>query len=284
MKRFLSIFFTLAFSGSLVCMSQDKQKMEPLKQMQFAQKVLAQGKQEEALTLFKQIANSTDPAFQLYVSMAEYNIGNVYYQRNDFDSAILWYRKGAMRNNANAQHNLAVTLRDRNSNTADSAEKKRAMTEAKVWLEIAALQGDATACNTLGVMYGQESQTAGTEDAKKESLLSAIHCFKKATELESSAGNKILSSEQNRIIFEEVQDDDHAIVDAYNNLGMVYKALYSLESDLWLQEQFIDKSIEAYSQALKRGSLKSQNEIQILQPMKERLCRSRIARSLSTRN
>lgn len=285
MKRFLlALSCIIAFGGTIQSMSQEKAEWDAFKRAQLATKAVADGKQDEALRMFMEIANSKDPHFQKYVPMMEYNIGLVYYERNDFDSAICWFRKGAMRFNPNAQHNLAVALRDKNKNRPDSDEKERDITEAKVWLECGMLQGDATACNTLGIMYAQKAEAALTQAGRKQSLLEAIPYFKKAIELKSSTNTKILSSASNMVVFEQVEDDDHASVDAYNNLGVIYHALSALESDPWLEEQLIDKALEAYEQALNRKSKSAARQIQILRPIKERLRESRMRRNVSAHN
>ena len=226
--------------------------------------------EDEALRLFTLAACDNS-------SIAQYNLGALHLSKNEYDLAIMWLRKAAIQNNPNAQYNLAVALIDKNKNTSDSEQRNRELLEAKVWLEIAILNGDATACNTLGIVYVEESKVAENAEEQMIGIRIAIKCFEKALELEPSIGKNIK--------FGEVKGDHVVLIQANKNLGATHEFLSRLEADPWKKEQLIDKSLEYHAQALQRGDLVvAPAAIHRIQPIKEGLRSARIARSLAAKN
>ena len=94
------------------------------------------------------------------------NIGNCYNEKKEYTQAVYWYRKAAEQGYALAQHNLGVQYATGRGVAEDQAK-------AVYWFRKAAEQGDALAQHNLGVCYATGNGVA--EDQAK-----AVYWYRKA--------------------------------------------------------------------------------------------------------
>ncbi len=116
-----------------------------------------------------------------YMSSEEqYQIGKEYYEQQDYDEAIKWFRKAAERGDAKGQNVLGVMYENGQGVPQDYAE-------AIKWFRKAAEQGDANGQNNLGIMY--ENGHGVPEDYAE-----AVRWYRKAAEQGDANGQLFLGT------------------------------------------------------------------------------------------
>ncbi|MBR3451266.1 MAG: SEL1-like repeat protein [Muribaculaceae bacterium] len=222
-----------------------------------------------------------------YISSEEqYQIGKEYYEQQDYDEAIKWFRKAAERGDAKGQNGLGIMYENGQGVPQDYAEaikwyRKAAeqgdangqnnlgamcengrgvpqdYTEAVRWYRKAAEQGDANGQNSLGIMYA-DGQGVPQDYAE------AIKWFRKAAEQGDAYGQNSLG-----VMYDNgrgvPQDYAEAIKwfrkaaeqgNAYgqNNLGIMYENGQGVPQDY-------AEAIKWYRKAAEQGDANGQNSL-----------------------
>ena len=140
-----NVVILMCFIFVLLFLSQEKTETPRQVQIQYANDLYNQGRYEESLPLFQQLAEQGNAA-------AENNLGVMYHNgqgvQQDYQQALLWYRKAAEQGDATAQNNLG----DMYENGQGVAQD---YTQALIWYRKAAEQKEAIAQYSLGLMYSK---------------------------------------------------------------------------------------------------------------------------------
>jgi len=138
-----NVVILMCFIFVLLFLSQEKTETPRQVQIQYANDLYNQGRYEESLPLFQQLAEQGNAA-------AENNLGVMYHNgqgvQQDYQQALLWYRKAVMQGYAQAEANLG-RMYDNGQGV------KQDYQQALQWYRKAADQGNAQAGYSLGWMY-----------------------------------------------------------------------------------------------------------------------------------
>jgi len=115
----------------------------PLVLLERANTFYANKQYPEAISLYKQVANTGNAEAQNKLGKCYYN---GYGTAQDYKQAVYWFRNAAEQGEDNAQTNLAICYQNGNSVAKDYAQ-------AVEWYKKAANQGEANAQTNLGVCY-----------------------------------------------------------------------------------------------------------------------------------
>ncbi len=116
-----------------------------------------------------------------YISSEEqYQIGKEYYEQQDYDEAIKWFRKAAERGDAKGQNALGVMYDNGDGVTQDYKE-------AVKWYTKAAEQGDAMGQRNLGTMYDDGNGVP-------QDYVEAVKWYRKAAEQGDAFGQLFLGT------------------------------------------------------------------------------------------
>ena len=113
---------------------------------------------------------------------AQMKVGLAFDKEENYEEAVLWYRKAAEQGVSEAQNNLGVMYKDGQGVKQDFKEAAR-------WFLLAALQDNTLAQLNLGWLY---HAGLGILNLQQEDTIAAIHCLQQAAQQGNEGALRIL--------------------------------------------------------------------------------------------